>query len=345
MNNFEHFYALSEQDRKDAFDRTARDLNTETLHIEKDFWVCWVLDALYNHLPETHPRLLFKGGTALSKAFELINRFSEDIDIVVYRDYLGFESEQDPTNSSELSGKKRKKLFEELQSACSDYVLGILAPALESIFGEYCHIVSDEKDQQTLLVSYPTLYQNTEESSYVLSHVKIEAGARSALDPNTTASIRPYIARNMTMTKYGPFEVANLHVIEPARTYLDKLLILHGFYCGYRGEQRLPKEGSRIARHYYDVAMMTEKEAGKAALADHALLKSVREHNIIAFRQAWKCLKEAVPGTLKLVPQVELREVIERDYEAMRRMIFGTVPSFDWIMEQLQTAETAINQR
>lgn len=114
--DFEQFLSLSEQERKDVFDKAARRLNTLPAYIEKDFWVCFVLDILFNRLPEGHHQLLFKGGTSLSKALYLIQRFSEDVDIVVYRDDLGFADERDPTVSgSDLSNKKRKALFEELK--------------------------------------------------------------------------------------------------------------------------------------------------------------------------------------------------------------------------------------
>ena len=71
--------------------------------MEKDLWVCVVLDVIFNGLPDGHPRLLFKGGTSLSKVFGLIDRFSEDIDLVVYRDGLGFEGDRDPTSAESLS--------------------------------------------------------------------------------------------------------------------------------------------------------------------------------------------------------------------------------------------------
>ncbi len=121
--SFKHFLDLPDEEKKEVLVRTATLRDTQSKYIEKDFWVCLVLDALYNGLPSGHPKLLFKGGTSLSKAFGLIQRFSEDVDIVVYRESLGFEGERDPTLAVSLSNKKRKALFEELRSACSDYIL------------------------------------------------------------------------------------------------------------------------------------------------------------------------------------------------------------------------------
>lgn len=83
--SFGRLLATSDDERRDVFLTTAQRLGTAVQNVEKDFWVCWMFDVLFNGLPENHPRLLFKGGTSLSKSFGLINRFSEDIDITVCR--------------------------------------------------------------------------------------------------------------------------------------------------------------------------------------------------------------------------------------------------------------------
>ena len=126
------------------------------------------------------------------------------------------------------------------------------------------------------------------------------------------------------------FDVDDIRVIAPERTYWEELLILRGVHCGYRDAKRLPADKDRISRHYYDVAMITATDRGQSALSNTDLLDAVRNHNLIAFRQAWKRFEEAVPGSLRLVPQAELRIVIERDYQAMQGMILGDVPDFEW---------------
>lgn len=146
-----------EQDRRDVFEATASRLDTLPVYVEKDLWVCIVLDMLYNRLPAGHPNLLFKGGTSLSKAFGLIDRFSEDIDIVVSRDGLGFSGDRDPAAVNALSNKKRSALFEELRKACGAYISGKLQAALASRLDEIaagCRVLPDEGDteRQTLFV-------------------------------------------------------------------------------------------------------------------------------------------------------------------------------------------------
>ena len=340
----ESFLSLPEQDIRDVFEAAASRLDTLPGYVEKDFWVCLVLDVLYNRLPEGHPRLLFKGGTSLSKVFGLIDRFSEDIDLVVFRDGLGFEGERDPIVAGNLSNRKRAALFKELRAACSGYILGDLQTALTRRIDEIvegCHIGPDEDDvdQQTLFIEYPTLFPSGD-VAYVAPRVRIEAGARSALDPSLSCTITPYVADELPEWS---FDVGDIRVIAPERTYWEKLLILHGVHCGYRDAQRLPAEKDRISRHYYDVAMITATETGRSALSRIDLLDAVRNHNLVAFRQAWKRFEEAVLGSMRLVPQAELRMVIEQDYGAMQGMILGDVPDFGWIIEQLRRAEAAIN--
>ena len=342
---FKSFLALSEWDRRDVFETAAFRLDTLPGHVEKDFWVCLVLDVLYNRLPDGHPRLLFKGGTSLSKVFGLIRRFSEDIDLAVHRGDLGFAGDRDPIIAGGLSNKKRNALFKELARACGGYVLGELNAALATLIGETtdgCEVLpdGDDGDGQTLLVSYPTLYPGGG-AAYVSPRVKIEAGARSALEPDVTCAVRPYVADDLPD---WPFDVGNVATLAAKRTYWEKLLILHGVHCGYRDEKRLPADKDRISRHYYDTATMTASEVGGSALSDEGLLDAVRNHNLVAFRQAWKRFEEAVPGTVQLVPQPGLRAAIERDYRAMRDMILGDAPAFEWIMDRLLHAETVINR-
>ena len=105
----------------------------------------------------------------------------------------------------------------------------------------------------------------------------------------------------------------------------------------------MPADKDRISRHYYDAAVITATEVGQSALVDTDLLDAVRNHNLVAFRQRKKRFEEAVPGSVRLVPQAELRAVIEQDYRAMQGMILGDVPDFLWVMDQLRHAEAAIN--
>src|SRR5579864_2298768 len=123
--------AASANDRRDLFIGTGNRLGTVQQNIEKDFWVCWTLDALFNGLPPGGPRLLFKGGTSLSKAYGLISRFSEDIDITVFREDLRQAATVEQLEA--LSRKKRNARLDEIKDACRTYIRSQLRDGLETI--------------------------------------------------------------------------------------------------------------------------------------------------------------------------------------------------------------------
>jgi hypothetical protein len=195
---FDEVLAAGSDAMLSAFDTTAQRLGTASQNIEKDFWVCWTLDALFHGLKQGGPRLLFKGGTSLSKGFGLINRFSEDIDVTVFRDDIG-----EPATIEELealSGNKRRARLDAIKDACQAYINGPLRAELTQTLQDRLRGAGlgaarvdaddDDRDGQTLLVWYPAA---TPRSDYVRAAIKIESGAKSALDPNSEAPIKPYV--------------------------------------------------------------------------------------------------------------------------------------------------------
>jgi nucleotidyltransferase AbiEii toxin of type IV toxin-antitoxin system len=161
-------------------------------NVEKDFWVCWTLDLLFNGLEPGSPRLLFKGGTSLSKAFGLIPRFSEDIDITVFREDIG--QAVDTAALDALSGKQRRIRLDAIREACQAYLNG---PFMDQLARHAAAIGQgrlklerdpDDADGQTLLLWYPPAAAQT--TDYIRSAVKIEAGAKSALDRGRVQTLR-----------------------------------------------------------------------------------------------------------------------------------------------------------
>ncbi len=189
---FETVIAASDAERRDLFLSTAARLGTAVQNVEKDFWVCWMLDALFNGLEAGGPRLLFKGGTSLSKAFGLISRFSEDIDITVFRDDLGQAAEAAELEG--LSGKQRRIRLDAIRTACQAFIKGPMIEQLEKRVASVMRANSfrleldpDDTDGQSVLLWYPAV--TARPGDYIRSAVKIEAGAKSALDPHTSATV------------------------------------------------------------------------------------------------------------------------------------------------------------
>ena len=335
---YSEFDKLKKQDRRDVFEATAERLGTNAQSIEKDLWVCRVIDVLFTGLPP-RPKPYFKGGTSLSKGYGLIKRFSEDIDIVLSRKGLGIKGDADPLAPG-LSKKKREKSAKAATEICSKHVLGKMSEQLSELLPN-CEISADETDtdRMSLRVVYPSILAK---DGYLKPWVKIECGARGAVEPDIKRRIEPYIQAEIGK-KYA-LETDGVTLIRAERTFWEKALILHGIYCGHRDDaNRRPGDNNLISRHYYDVAMMAESAEGKKAIADHELLAKVREHKQALFRRGWEKLDEAVPGSVHLVPQETIRDDLKRDYQAMQGMMFGDAPEFDWIIERLAELEAVIN--
>ncbi len=340
---FSAIIAASDAERRDLFLGASTRLGTAVQNIEKDFWVCWTLDALFNGLEAGGPRLLFKGGTSLSKAFGLISRFSEDIDITLFRDDLGLHAEIADLNA--LSGKKRRARLEAIRHACQAYIAGPLS-------AQFTHLAAsiipanrfrlepdlDDKDGQSLLFWYPTVTASA--GDYIRSAVKIEAGAKSALEPHVAACVTPYVAQDLPDLGLS---VANVITVKPERTFWDKIMILHGLRQWHDRRSELRHGGQRVSRHYYDVHQLM-----RAALAgnwheDHALAIDCAHHARLFFGSADLGLDSAVPGTLTLTPDTAMRLALRKDYDAMAGMIFGDIPPFDALLHSAEHFEQIVN--
>ena len=338
----------TEADRRGLFLAAAARLGTAVQHVEKDFWVCWTLDAMFNGRSSDSPRLLFKGGTSLSKSFRLVDRFSEDIDITVCRDDLGqpatfLELEQ-------LSGKKRQRRLEAIKASCQAYITGDFLRQLEVLLTATMEqagitrdnsIVVDEVDpeRQTLLFWYPSAI--AEARDYVQPAVRIGAGAKSALDPHRTTTVLPYVAPDVPQLN---LRVENITAVNPERTFWDKVIILHGQRSWYERRGVLRADGHRISRHYYGVYRLLRSDVGPRALGDRELGVDCAHHARMFFNSADLDLAHAVPGTLALVPPKEMRDALRRDYNAMAGMIFGVVPSFDGMLTAIEEVEATVNR-
>lgn len=341
--------AASEADRRDLFLTTAGRLGTAVQNVEKDFWVCWTLDALFNGLAADTPRLLFKGGTSLSKSFGLIDRFSEDIDITVFRNDLG-----EPASVEELealSGKKRRARLDAIKGACQAFFAGPLLEELTAVVtdtmtatgvsGDRYRVELDtaDGDQQTLLFWYPSV--TTTPDDYIRSAVKIEGGAKSALDPHTATTVTPYTAEDVPG---GNLVIPGITTVDPRRTFWDKIVILHGLRRWFDHRGQLRHSGQRVSRHYYDVFRLLQSETGRAAEADRDLAEDCARHARMFFNMPDFDLADATAGTWSLVPTAPMMAALERDYDAMGGMIMGRIPRFAEVVAAVVALEDQVNR-
>lgn len=345
---FDEVLAAGAEAMLSAFDTTAQHLGTASQNVEKDFWVCWTLDALFNGLKDEGPRLLFKGGTSLSKGFGLINRFSEDIDVTVFRDDIGEPAKIEELEA--LSGKKRRARLDAIKDACKAYINGPLRAKLTLILQDRLHaagldartarVEADDADPhgQTLLVWYPAA---TPRSDYVRAAIKIESGAKSALEPNSEVVIKPYVDDDLPTLD---LTVPAVRTVDPERTFWDKVVILHGLRRWFDKRGELRGGGQRVSRHYYDLHRLAAAPVGAAAIADTALGVDCVAHARMFFDRVDFDLASAAPGSFALAPNDAMIEQLRVDYRAMQGMIFGEPPIFEAVLESISALETRLNQ-
>ena len=345
---FSTVIAATDDERRDLFLTTARRLGAAVQNVEKDFWVCWTLDALFNGLPEDSPRLLFKGGTSLSKSFGSIDRFSEDIDITVFRSDLGEGASVQELET--LSGKRRRAKLDAIKEACQAFFRDRLLTDLRELAAAAvtgARIPEDryrieldtaDADRQTLLFWYPAA---TATDDYVRSAVKIEGGAKSAIDPNVITAVKPYVADDLPNVD---LTIGGITTVEAQRTFWDKVVILHGLRRWFDHRGQLRHGGQRVSRHYYDVFRLLQSPTGQASEGDRRLGEDCARHARMFFNTADFDLDQAVPGTLSLTPSAAMRDALERDYNAMAGMIMGPVPAFADVMAAIAALEDRLNK-
>ena len=346
---FQTVLAASEKERRDLFIGAADRLRTIEQNIEKDFWVCWTLDALFNELEAGGPRLLFKGGTSLSKGYGLIERFSEDIDITVFREDIGQFATVEELEA--LSGKKRNNRLEAIKAACQEYINGPMLEQLSALLRQTLQTANlkadrarveadpDDPDRQSLLLWYPTA--TTDGNAYVRRAIKIESGAKSALDPHAPVVVKPYIADdlpNFALT------VGNVTTVAPSRTFWDKVVILHGLRRWWDRRGELRGGGQRVSRHYYDVYRLLASEIGQNATGDMAMAEDCVRHARMFFNRPDLDLASATPGSFALTPHDVMLTDLRRDYEAMSGMVFGPIPNVDEIVAAIAELEQRLNR-
>jgi hypothetical protein len=329
--------------RSELFRETAAQKGLSVGLIEKDFWVCWSLYRLFAQQPNLSATLLFKGGTSLSKVFDAIDRFSEDVDLSLNREDLGFTEDKDPFAAT--SKKQASRLIEELSEKCIGEVRADVLPTLTEDFvsvlgapGKTWSLRLSQSDPQTILFAYPQTAPETSSAfGYVRPEVQLEIGARSDHWPSLEGTVEPYAATEFP----NVFEMSHaiVRTLAAERTFWEKVTLLHA-------EHHRPPEksvGPRLSRHYYDVVRLYQGDIGQRALAQPRLLESVVRHKCLFFRSGWANYQTAVPGSIRLSPTEARVSDLKRDYQAMAEMFFGEPPSFDEILEATSELEERIN--
>ena len=332
----ESFLHLKAQEQSQIYRALAPQLARSPAVLEKDVWVCWVLQALFT-MPNRLP-MAFKGGTSLSKVFGAIARFSEDVDITL--DYRGLDSSFDPFAGG-VSRNRLKKFSEDLKSFVRDHAHGVVAPHFQRMlaaeFDAYAFQLEVSDDGERLRVHYPTVLEAP--GDYMGNSVLIEFGGRNITEPNEEHEVRPDIAEHVAELD---FPRSTVSVLSPARTFWEKATLIH-VEC-QRDEFRTGAE--RLSRHWYDLAMLADLAHGQAAMADRALLADVVKHKKIFYNASYANYDACLARQIRLIPEGAALAALRDDFQRMigAGMFIGEPPAFDTIVDRLRALETAINQ-
>jgi hypothetical protein len=323
---------LSAQDRSDLFAEAAQQMGIRPSIVEKDFWVCLVLKFLFGE-HSLKKQLVFKGGTSLSKVYGLIQRFSEDIDLILDWQLLGFDRAE-PLRS--LPSKTQQDKFnKEANRLAGVFIAEKLTPELDTLLrstgvGLFAEV--DSKDPLVVNVRYPAAFSE----SYIRPEVRLEIGPLGSWVPSKVHSIKPYAAEILPNLFDDP-SCAVLTIVAE-RTFWEKATILH------QEAHRKSVMPQRHSRHYYDLYKLALSPVRKEALSALPLLAEVVQFKQRFYPSQWARYDLAQPGTFRLLPVSDAhRSALELDYEQMQVMLFGDRPQFPSILNGLEELEAEIN--
>lgn len=335
--------SMSVTERRVVFAEAAERLQIKPVMVEKDFWVSWTLAVLFAH-PEFGRQLVFKGGTSLSKVFDVIKRFSEDIDLSVSPAFLGISEESVEEADSR---NKRTQRMKELEEACIERVRDRFLPELERIAVEVLgkraggaawmeFLVDAMAHSPVVLFHYPS--NEPSGFDYLGRFVKMEFGSLTDQRPVGTHAVQPWVAEVFPKL-FGDLR-CELVALELERTFWEKATILHAEY--HRDPAQAMRD--RFSRHYSDMAALAQHAIAERALAREDLRQRVAEWKSRFFAANWARYDLAKPGTFRLVPP-EFRLVeLEKDYRAMRDMFLVEPPPFESLVKSVRGLENRINQ-
>ena len=322
----------------DLFDETAARMGLAPAVIEKDFWVCWMLKRLFT-IDGLEGKLLLKGGTSLSKVFGVVRRFSEDVDLAVDYEMLGFAGQRDPR--SDMSHTRRGRILDQMLLACQEYIAGELLDTLRQRVADALEpsrewmLEVSPHDRNVVQFQYPAA--TSQRLEYIRPMVLLEFGTHAELIPRGNYVVKPYAADEFPDLFTDP--VCAVIAITAERTFWEKATILHMEY--HRpADKPLPQ---RYSRHYYDVAVMAGTDIKARALGDPRLLARVTRHKDLFYHCGWARYDLARSGTFRVLPQEDRVPELRRDYQSMAVMMFDPPPAFDDILAGLERLEREIN--
>jgi hypothetical protein len=326
---------LSERTRLNIFEETARRVGLpNAAAVEKDWWVVRTLDLVF--ASTIAPHTVFKGGTSLSKAWGLIDRFSEDIDLALDRRFLGFDREDKDMNNSQVSRLRKhssrfisEQLFPEMQTKFAEAGFADIEVRLGDIR-------KTDDDPLTIEIHYPPV---TDKIEYILPQVLIEIGSRSLIEPHTARNFSSLVGEQF---RGSPFADENIPIptVNPERTFLEKIFLLHETF-------QAENDGSKIerkSRHLYDLEKLMDTEFASSALKDKVLYATIVEHRMKLTPVRGIDYANHAPDKINPIPPDDIIGEWERDYKVMQgSLLLSTSLPFGKLIDRMYELKARIN--
>ena len=331
------FFQLSTAERLDALNAAADTSGLLPHLLEKDIWVVWSLQHLFAGSYAEH--LVFKGGTSLSKAYGVIHRFSEDVDLTydiraIAGDLVGDADVPLPSTKSQ-----EKKWSKEIRARLSDWVGSEIVPRLKQDLEQKGLPATARAEGDKVFIDYVPLVTGT---GYVAPTVMLEFGARSTGEPSEPRAIRCDAAAYLQAVE---FPTATPQVMRAERTFWEKATAIHVF-CA----QGTFRGGDRFARHWHDVTRLDAAGFAEAAIADKALAQAVADHKRVFFAEKTMHgdvidYHAVVAGGLQLVPDDGALAKLAADYQHMvdDGLFLDDVEPFEALLDRCRTIQEKAN--
>jgi len=334
MQDFSHideWLKLPDETRLRIFNETGRNLGLMPFAVEKDWWVVHSLAVIYTM--DCAGSLVFKGGTSLSKGWNLIERFSEDVDLALDREYLGFSGELGNADVRRL----RRKSYE--------YLTETFTPELQEKFAKvgfkdvtikYREVPNHDQDPMVIEVYYPKL---TEEDTYLKPGVLVEVGSRSLKEPFTDRTFATMVAENYPGQPFSDRPIT-IPTVNPERTFLEKIFLLHEEFQKSTEKRRV----NGLSRHLYDIEILSRTEFSETALHDAELYNTIVAHRSKFNRISGVDFANHSPDKISFMTPENVLPDWEADYKQMsENMIYGEALVFSELCKKLRMLQEKIN--
>jgi len=328
-----NWLSLSKERRIEILNQATELTGLPAIAIEKDWWVSLCLNASFSLSYSEH--IVFKGGTSLSKGWDLIERFSEDIDLAIDRKFFGFEGDISKTQIRKLRIQSCEFISTEFLKGLTQTLTDWGAIAECELFAQ--SVTDSDKDPQVIEIHYNSVVDTSE---YLPQRVLIEISSRSLMEPTEKREITSILSVNFPKLDFATDAFA-IPTVLPQRTFLEKIFLLHEEFSQEPEKIRI----NRLSRHLYDLEKLMDTEHGIAALQDKELY-----NYIVAHREKFNPLRgldynNHTPDKIKIVPPDTVIKKYEIDYSEMTKfMIYGQVLTFDRLVKRISELQTRIHE-